>query len=114
MKKVVLLLTLSFALCPSWADDHEDRVKAAVKAHTNYVMSELSLWLNVCPSNGTCVTKAQEKKEKFKEDFGAASSDPKVRSTFAQWITAMNTASTRQGQAEAAKFSTLANELALE
>lgn len=111
MKKLAAVIALSFAVSTTWASNRDDLNNAAVKAHTNYEMANLSMDLTICGWTNTCGKKADEKLAKFKETFGAASADPKVRAAFAQWMTAMSTSGTRQGAAENAKFETLKNDL---
>lgn len=86
----------------------------------NFQMARLEAMLFSCASavsignTSACPETKSEALSKFKETFGPASANPKVKAMFAQWMTAMDTAGSRVGKQEEAKFNTLANELKLD
>jgi len=86
----------------------------------NFQTSRLNLILFSCTSavsrgdTSACAKGKSEEVSKFKETFGPASANPKVKAMFAQWMTAMDTAGSRVGEQEETRFHTLANELKLD
>jgi len=109
MKKAIAIGVLVFAASTAFAS-----------ARLNFYMSLIDVQLNTCKTsilNGNsdiCQKTKNDAADTFKEKFGGDIANPKVKAMFAQWMTAMDTAGTRLGQAEEAKFHTLMNELKLD
>ena len=109
MKKAIVMGVLVFA------------AMSASALSLGFNMAALDLQLDTCHAsirNGDydfCRNAKSEAVDSFKQDYRPADiANPKVKAMFAQWMTAMDTAGTRQGQAEEAKFHTLMNELKLD